>query len=93
MWREYKDTLLDGTKSFQEMQQLAQRMDLHGCYAIVSKATEARHVGLCGIVVADSSTSYHILDKSDRCIVLPKVSTEIEFELQAGKKMTLFSKE
>lgn len=92
IWREYKDTVLDGTRSFQEMQQLAQKMDLHGCYAIVSKAREARHVGLCGIVVADSSASYHILDKSDRCIALPKVSTEIEFELQAGQKMTLFSK-
>lgn len=81
--------LLEATTSLLELQQLVYSMDMHGAFVVVSESKNPRHVGISGIIAKDSVSAFHIIDESNRCIVLPKKTTTVQFEIQSGKKATL----
>ncbi|CAI5509874.1 unnamed protein product [Closterium sp. Naga37s-1] len=56
-------------------------MDLHGAMLTVTRAASTGHVGVAGMVLAESTSAFHLLTKDDRLKVIPKQGTEFRLHL------------
>ena len=90
IWKEYKDKVLESAVTQKDVYKMVDSMDLHGCYAVIAQAAEQRFEGCAGIIVKCSPEAYHIIEKSNRCIILQRRGSMIEFEIKAGKKLCLY---
>ena len=85
LWKEYRDGLLEDTRSKGDMEERVYGMDRHGAYIVV----EERCVQ--GIVVADSQASMHIIDTNDKYRILPKKGLEYQMEVSKGTLVTILA--
>ncbi|CAI5461057.1 unnamed protein product [Closterium sp. Yama58-4] len=56
-------------------------MDLHGAMLTVTRAASSGHVGVGGMVLAESTSAFHLLTKDDRLKVIPKQGSEFRLHL------------
>nr|CAD2151882.1 unnamed protein product [Meloidogyne enterolobii] len=65
------------------------RMDFHGAILRVSDSPNKTQIGLYGIVLHESRSTFQMITKRDRVIVIPKEDTTFQFVV-ANKVFTLF---
>ena len=85
LWKEYRDGLLEDTRSKGDMEERVYGMDRHGAYIVVAER------GVQGIVVADTQASMHIIDRNDRYRILPKKGLEYHMEVSKGTMVTILA--
>jgi hypothetical protein len=85
LWKEYRDGLLEDTRSKGDMEERVYGMDRHGAYIVVEER------GVQGIVVADSQASMHIIDTNDKYRILPKKGLEYQMEVSKGTLVTILA--
>ncbi|CAI5933278.1 unnamed protein product [Closterium sp. NIES-64] len=56
-------------------------MDLHGAMLTVARAASSGHVGVGGMVLAESTSAFHLLTNDDRLKVIPKQGAEFRLHL------------
>ncbi|CAI5510617.1 unnamed protein product [Closterium sp. Naga37s-1] len=56
-------------------------MDLHGAMLTVTRAASSGHVGVGGMVLAESTSAFHLITRDDRLKVIPKQGSEFRLHL------------
>ena len=59
------------------------RADFHGCYLKVTRATNSCLVGLQGIVVMETRSTFQIIDKTNVLRIVPKTGTSFTFAIDS----------
>ncbi|KAL7076988.1 hypothetical protein ACQ4LE_003838 [Meloidogyne hapla] len=87
LWVSYFKSLLSHCNG--QMDERLLRMDFHGAVLRVSDSPNKTQIGLYGIVLHESKSTFQMITKRDHVIVIPKEDVTFQFVI-ANKVFTLF---
>lgn len=88
-WKEYINAVITPAEDRKELLRRVYTADLHGCLIRVAESKEDRYRKIKGIVARDSTTSFHIVTRDDRLVVVPKQHNVFEFLLTPKQVIVL----
>jgi RNase P/RNase MRP subunit p29 len=88
-WKEYINAVITPAEDRKELLRRVYTADLHGCLIRVSESKEDRYRKINGIVARDSTTSFHIVTRDDRLVIVPKKHNVFEFLLTPKQVIVL----
>lgn len=90
IWKEYRDSLLESTLSKKDLQERLYGMDRHGARVVFQKIeNHSERTLVSGILVADTDSSIHVLDKAGRYHIALKNTVTYSIEINAEQRITI----
>ena len=56
-------------------------LDMHGCACTIQRSSNPMHCNVCGIIVKESASMWHIVTEEDKCISCGKSGCDIQFSV------------
>jgi len=87
LWSSYYKSLLEYMNNRPDERIL--KADYHGCILRVADSMNPSQIGLNGIVIHESKSTFQMITHKDRVIIVPKEDTTFHFALD-GRVFTIF---
>lgn len=88
-WKEYIARLTEYTPTHVELANKIARADFHGAYMKVIASSEARWVGIEGIVYEETKHTFLVMTQDGQCSILPKARCTFEVQIDNRRNAQL----